>query len=95
MLFKKDIVKYIRSETGMSAGKATEAVNLVFKFIGDSVIEGNDVVVTEFGTFSRRATKGREIKFGENKKFDVPKHYTMKFKAGRPIKNSLKNLEVE
>lgn len=93
--FKEDVVKYLKNEMGITSGKATEAVNLIFGFIGDSIVEGKDVVVRGFGTFSRRSTKGREVKFGEDKKFDVPEHYTMTFKASKSIKNSLKNLEVE
>lgn len=93
--YKEDIVKYLRSEMGLTADKATNAVNLVFEFIWDSIKDGNDVVITGFGKFSRRSTKGREIKFGETKKFNVPDHYAMTFKSSKWVKKSLKGMEVK
>lgn len=64
--------------------------------IKDSLKNASTIELRGFGTFEVRLRKGRAAarnpKNGE--KVDVPPHYVVTFRAGKELKNSVRNLPV-
>lgn len=66
---KSDIVANLASRVSLSKAEANEAVNAVFEVNQETLLRGESVAVTGFGTFStkrRSARTGRNPRTGES-----------------------------
>ena len=87
---KNDLVAVVADKTGLSKADSTSAVDCVFDAITESLVNGTEVRLVGFGTFSvsqRRATEGRNPRTGEP--IQIPASKQPKFKAGKGLKDAV------
>ena len=90
---KKDIVRSISEDLGVSQLEAKATVEKVFKAILNALVEEGRVELRNFGVFEvkRRAPrKARNPKTGE--RLLVPAKSVVTFKPGRVVKDRIKEL---
>lgn len=89
---KKDLVTTVADMYDRTKSDVAEVVDGIIETIQESVAEGEDVILTGFGTFSvteRAARKGRNPATG--KPIDIAASKSPKFKAGKSFKDAVKN----
>ncbi len=87
---KNDLVAAVADATGLSKADASGAVDSVIDVITKTLIQGDEVRLVGFGSFSvanRRASEGRNPRTGE--KIQIPASRQPKFKAGKGLKQAL------
>ena len=90
---KAELIEKLAQETGLS-GKQAEDFLRAFEHVVISTLQsGGEVSITGFGTFSARL---RDARMGVNpqspgEKIRIPAVTVPKFKAGKTLKDSLKN----
>ena len=90
---KAELVEVVASKIGLSKHQSEETVNLVFDTITSVLKSGGEVTITGFGTFMPKERKGR---IGVNprnptEKIQIPAVRVPKFKAGKTLKDALRN----
>ncbi len=88
---KKELVNRVSKKVGLTKKTAEHAVNAVFANIRESMIKGDKVVITGFGTFKvrKRATRtGRNPQTGNSLK--IIGHKLPGFTAGKTLKRLIK-----
>lgn len=96
-LTKRDLVVKISNDTGEVQHKVFDIVQRMLDYITDSVAEGRNVELRNFGVFETRLTKKR---VGRNPKqpdhdFEIPARATVKFKPGKVMKQRVEPLSEE
>lgn len=89
---KSELVSAIAEQSGMTKGESARAVNAIMKCIENALIDGDTIDIRGFGTFSvreRAARIGRNPRTGE--KLDIEATNTVKFKAGKDLKDAVNN----
>lgn len=87
---RNDLISAVVTNSGLSKGDATKAVDGVFSAITDALKDGDEVRLVGFGTFAvseRAASQGRNPRTGEP--IDIPPTKQAKFKAGKQLKDAL------
>jgi len=87
---KAEIVAQISSETGIEKEKALKVVEAFMVVVKNNIIDGEDIFLRGFGTFTTKTRKqkiGRLIK--ENKSVVVPEHKIPYFKPCEEFKAQL------
>ncbi|MBO4663408.1 MAG: integration host factor subunit beta [Bacteroidaceae bacterium] len=87
---KAEIVAQICSETGIEKDKALKVVEAFMVVVKDNIVNGEDIFLRGFGTFTTKTRKqkiGRLIK--ENKSVVVPEHKIPYFKPCEEFKSQL------
>ena len=90
---KIKLINLLSEKSGLSRKEAENALNTLTQIITDSLKDGKEVTLTGFGTFSakfRSARKGVNPQ-RPNEKMDIPAVTIPKFKAGKALKDALKN----
>jgi DNA-binding protein HU-beta len=85
---KGELVEALAKETGLTSGKAGDALNALIDIVTKAVTKGETVQITGFGSFSytkRAARKGRNPATGEVIKIAASK--AVRFSAGQTFKN--------
>lgn len=88
---KKQLVEKVAKKVGLTKKTAENAVNAVFGNIRESMIKGDKVVITGFGTFKvrKRSTRaGRNPQTGNSIK--IAGHKLPGFTAGKTLKRLIK-----
>ncbi len=88
---KQDLIEKLAKEANLSKNQAGEFLNTILDEISRSLKNGQDVVLTGFGTFSvtqRKARIGINPKTKERIQISATK--TPKFKAGKSLKDAVK-----
>lgn len=94
---KAELVEKVALKTGVSVRDARSLVDAIFDpdpkigLIAAELVAGEKVAISGFGTFEARARKarsGRNPHTGES--LDIPATRAPAFKAGKPLKESLK-----
>lgn len=88
---KNELITKVASKAKLTKSAASDAVNSTFNLIKDSLVKGEKVVITGFGTFllrSRIARRGRNPQTGET--IQIPAKKTPGFTAGKTIKRLIK-----
>ena len=91
---KKEIVKAISDEIGMTQLKTKEIVQKTFDAIVDTLIEEKRIELRNFGVFEvkkRAARKARNPRTGD--KVFVPEKYVVTFKPGKEMEEKVRQLE--
>jgi DNA-binding protein HU-beta len=89
---KSEFVDQVASETGLSKGDASKAVDAFIGVVEETLRRGGDVTFTGFGKFSvsdRGARQGVNPQTGE--KIQIPATKVPKFSAGSGLKKSVKS----
>lgn len=88
---KKELTDKVSRKVGLTRRTAYQAVNAVFGNIKESLIKGDKVVITGFGTFKvrKRATRvGRNPQTGQAIK--ISGHSLPGFTAGKSFRRQIK-----
>ena len=93
---KKEIVKAISEEIGMTQLKTKEIVQKTFDAIVRTLVEDSRIELRNFGVFEvkkRASRKARNPRTGE--KVSVPEKFVVTFKPGKEMEERVKQLELE
>ncbi len=88
---KNGLIEKVAKKGNLTKGAAADAVNATFNLIRDSLVRGEKVVITGFGTFmvrSRAARRGRNPQTGDP--IQIPSKKLPGFTAGKSIKRLVK-----
>ena len=91
---KKEIVKAISDQIGMTQLKTKEIVQKTFDAIVETLIEEKRIELRNFGVFEvkkRAARKARNPRTGD--KVFVPEKYVVTFKPGKEMEEKVRQLE--
>jgi nucleoid DNA-binding protein len=91
---KKDIVKTISEEIGMTQLKTKEIVQKTFNAIIETLVMEERIELRNFGVFAvkpRAARKARNPRTGQ--RVDVPEKYVVTFKPGKEMEEKVRELE--
>ena len=91
---KKEIVKQISDELGLTQLKVKEIVQMVFDAIVDTLIREERIELRNFGVFEvkkRAARTARNPRTGES--VAVPEKYVVTFKPGKTMEERVLGLE--
>ena len=91
---KKEIVKTISEEIGLTQLKTKEIVQKTFDAIVDTLVEEHRIELRNFGVFEvkkRAARKARNPRTGE--KVFVPEKFVVTFKPGKEMEERVRELE--
>ncbi len=93
---KKEIVKTISEEIGLTQLKTKEIVQKTFDAIVETLVQDKRIELRNFGVFEvkkRAARKARNPRTGD--KVDVPEKYVVTFKPGKEMEERVRQLEEE
>jgi DNA-binding protein HU-beta/integration host factor subunit beta len=93
---KKEIVKTISEEIGLTQLKTKEIVQKTFDAIVETLVEDGRIELRNFGVFEvkrRAARKARNPRTGE--RVDVPEKFVVTFKPGKEMEERVRQLEQE
>nr|WP_315852888.1 HU family DNA-binding protein [Posidoniimonas polymericola] len=91
---KKEIVKTISEEIGLTQLKTKEIVQKTFDAIVETLVEDHRIELRNFGVFEvkkRAARKARNPRTGE--KVSVPEKFVVTFKPGKEMEERVRELE--
>jgi len=90
---KKEIVKTISEEIGLTQLKTKEIVQKTFDAIVETLVEDGRIELRNFGVFEvkkRAARKARNPRTGD--RVDVPAKYVVTFKPGKEMEERVRKL---
>lgn len=93
---KKEIVKAISEEIGLTQLKTKEIVQKTFDAIVETLVEDKRIELRNFGVFEvkkRAARKARNPRTGE--RVDVAEKFVVTFKPGKEMEERVRQLEEE
>lgn len=93
---KKDIVKTISDEIGMTQLKTKEIVQKTFDAIVVALVDQKRIELRNFGVFSvkkRAARKARNPRTGD--RVEVPEKFVVTFKPGKEMEEKVRELEAQ
>lgn len=93
---KKEIVKTISEECGLTQLKTKEIVQKTFEAIIDTLVAEGRIELRNFGVFEvkkRAARKARNPRSGD--RVDVPEKFVVTFKPGKEMEERVLNLQEE
>jgi nucleoid DNA-binding protein len=91
---KKEIVKTISEEIGLTQLKTKEIVQKTFDAIVDTLVDEGRIELRNFGVFEvkkRAARKARNPRTGQ--RVDVPEKFVVTFKPGKEMEEKVRQLE--
>src|SRR3954467_3153514 len=91
---KKEIVKTISEEIGLTQLKTKEIVQKTFDAIVETLVEDGRIELRNFGVFEvkqRAARKARNPRTGQ--RVDVPQKFVITFKPGKEMEEKVRELE--
>jgi nucleoid DNA-binding protein len=92
---KKEIVKTISEEIGMTQLKTKEIVQKTFDAIVETLVDEKRIELRNFGVFEvkkRAARKARNPRTGQ--RVDVPEKFVVTFKPGKEMEEKVRQLEA-
>ena len=92
---KKEIVKTISEEIGLTQLKTKEIVQKTFDAIVETLVDERRIELRNFGVFEvkkRAARKARNPRTGD--KVFVPAKYVVTFKPGKEMEERVRRLEI-
>lgn len=93
---KKEIVKTISEEIGLTQLKTKEIVQKTFDAIVETLVEERRIELRNFGVFEvkkRAARKARNPRTGD--RVDVPEKFVVTFKPGKEMEERVRQLEQQ
>lgn len=92
---KADIVEKVFEKIGLSKKEAQEIIEILFDTIKQSLVDGESVKISGFGTFNVRqkmSRKGRNPKTGEE--LEITPRRVISFKVSNNLKSELEKINV-
>jgi nucleoid DNA-binding protein len=93
---KKEIVKTISEEIGLTQLKTKEIVQKTFDAIVETLVDERRIELRNFGVFEvkkRAARKARNPRTGD--RVDVPEKFVVTFKPGKEMEERVRQLEEQ
>lgn len=93
---KKEIVKTISEEIGLTQLKTKEIVQRTFDAIVETLVTDGRIELRNFGVFEvkkRAARKARNPRTGD--KVDVPEKFVVTFKPGKEMEARVRQMELD
>ena len=93
---KKEIVKTISEEIGLTQLKTKEIVQKTFDAIVETLVDERRIELRNFGVFEvkkRAARKARNPRTGQ--RVDVPEKFVVTFKPGKEMEEKVRRLEQQ
>ncbi len=93
---KKEIVKEISDDTGLTQLKTKEIVQMTFDAIVETLMTEGRIELRNFGVFEvkrRKARKARNPRTGT--RVDVPPKHVVTFKPGKEMEEKIRRLDGE
>jgi len=93
---KKEIVKTISEEIGLTQLKTKEIVQKTFDAIVETLVDERRIELRNFGVFEvkkRAARKARNPRTGQ--RVDVPEKFVVTFKPGKEMEEKVRRLELQ
>ncbi|HEY6563437.1 MAG TPA: HU family DNA-binding protein [Pirellulaceae bacterium] len=93
---KKEIVKTISDEIGMTQLKTKEIVQKTFNAIIEALVDERRIELRNFGVFEvkqRAARKARNPRTGD--KVSVPAKFVVTFKPGKEMEERVRQMDLE
>ena len=93
---KKEIVKQISDDTGLTQLKTKEIVQKTFDAIMETLLSEGRIELRNFGVFEvkrRKARKARNPRTGS--RVDVPPKSVVTFKPGKEMEEKIRRLDAE
>jgi nucleoid DNA-binding protein len=88
---KAEFVGKLAEKGKITKKQATEAIELIFTTIGESLVNGEEISVPGFGKFSIAVRKARTGLNPQTKqKINIPESKVPKFTAAKALKESIK-----
>jgi DNA-binding protein HU-beta len=87
---KTDLVSKVANDSGLTKTDATKAIDALFDAITETLQQGSEVRLVNFGTFTvanRAATEGRNPRTGAVIK--IPASKQPKFRPGKGLKDAV------
>ena len=93
---KSQLAKKVAEKTGQSEKDAERSIDATLEVITDSMKSDEEVMLTGFGVFSGRHRHARTGVNPQNptEKIQIPEVLVPKFKAGKALKDALKEKEA-
>lgn len=91
---KSELIEKLAERTGLNAMQSEEIVNLIYKKMRDTLVNGGRIEIRGFGSFvvkEYEAYQGRNPKTGQ--KIDVPPKKLPFFKVGKELKERIDAIE--
>lgn len=87
---KKDLVEVVAEEGHLSKKDARTAVDLVFDLIENSILNGQEVNVTNFGVFTPKTKQGRDgTDPKSHQRIKIEEKKTVTFRLSKQLKEKL------
>ena len=83
---KADFVKLLAKNMDSSIATADKGLNIVFKTIGEAILQEDMLTFTGFGTFKASISKAKKIKTPKGDMVDVPEKRIVRFSVGSELK---------
>ena len=91
---KSELIEKLAEKTGLNVIQSEEVVNLIYKKMRDTLVNGGRIEIRGFGSFvvkEYEAYQGRNPKTGQ--KIDVPPKKLPFFKVGKELKERIDKIE--
>lgn len=89
---KNALIEALAAKANLTKKQTEDVMDAFIQVTMDTIKQGGEVTLTGFGTFSARVRKGREgINPRTKVNITVPPTLVVKFKAGKVLKDTLKN----
>lgn len=88
---KNELIEKVAKKASLTKRASSDAVNSTFNIIRDSLVRGEKVVISGFGTFlirKRAARRGRNPQTGQA--IQIPQTKIPGFTAGKTIKRQIR-----
>ncbi|MEE8659526.1 DNA-binding protein HU 1 [Acetobacteraceae bacterium EV16G] len=89
-LNKQELIAAVASHADLPKAKTGEVIDAVFEVIQKALVDNQEVRLVGFGSFAtatRKATKGRNPRTGEE--IQIPASTSVRFKAGKGLKDAV------
>lgn len=88
---KSDLVEHLASKAELSKKQAEDVVEAALDFITKTLVRGDELTLTGFGTFLAKDRKGRMGINPKNpsQKVEIPPSTVPRFKAGKGLKDAV------
>jgi integration host factor subunit beta len=93
---KSELIERLAQKSGLNTMQAEEIVNLIYKRMKDTMVNGGRIEIRGFGSFvvkQYQSYQGRNPKTGE--KIAVPPKKLPFFKVGKELKDRIDTFESE
>ncbi len=88
---KNDLVEHLATRLGLSKKQVEDMVEATLEYVTETLVRGDELTLTGFGTFLAKQRKGRVGINPKNptEKVQIPESTVPRFKAGKGLKDAV------